>query len=198
LRSNSGARSRASAKYIRQRPAQDRQAHIAAHPQEQPGLFYLGVALPVGKMSCLQMRALASIGRDIGDGDIRLTVWQNLLISGIPEGRLDHAKAAVEQARLDWRASSIRAGLVACTGSRGCRFSTADTKTRAEEIASSCEPRYARSAGQYPFDRLSSFLRAALHRRHRAPRGAGWRQRGRRYGGWLSHCCRRRLWCQGS
>jgi ferredoxin-nitrite reductase len=128
-------------KYIRPRPAQDRQAHIGAHPQKQPGLFYLGVVLPVGKMSCAQMRALASMARDFGDGDIRLTVWQNLLISGIPEARLADAKAAVEEAGLDWRASSIRAGLIACTGSRGCRFSAADTKTHAEDIAKWCEAR---------------------------------------------------------
>ncbi|HEY4846234.1 MAG TPA: NirA family protein, partial [Methylocella sp.] len=128
-------------KHIRPRPAQDRQAHIGAHPQKQPGLFYLGVVLPVGKMSCTQIRALAEIARDHGDGDIRLTVWQNLLISGISEGRLKRAKAAVEKAGLEWRASSIRAGLIACTGSRGCRFSAADTKTHAEEIADWCEAR---------------------------------------------------------
>jgi ferredoxin-nitrite reductase len=132
---------RVDTKHIRSRPAQDRQAHIGAHPQRQPGLFYLGVVLPVGKMSCSQMRALAAIAREIGDGDIRLTVWQNLLISGIPEARLDDAKKALEKAGLDWRASSIRGGLIACTGSRGCRFSAADTKTHAEEIASWCEAR---------------------------------------------------------
>ena len=128
-------------KHIRPRPAQDRQAHIGAHPQKQPGLFYLGVVLPVGKMSCTQIRALAEIARDHGDGDIRLTVWQNLLISGISEGRLKRAKAAVEKAGLEWRASSIRAGLIACTGSRGCRFSAADTKTHAEAIADWCGAR---------------------------------------------------------
>jgi len=129
------------AKHIRPRPAHDRQAHIGAHPQKQPGLFYLGVVLPVGKMSCAQIRALAAIARDLGDGDIRLTVWQNLLISGISEGRLKRAKAAVEKAGLEWRASSIRAGLIACTGSTGCRFSAADTKTHAEAIADWCEAR---------------------------------------------------------
>ena len=92
---------RVDAKHIRPRPAQDRQAHIGAHPQKQPGLFYLGVVLPVGKMSCAQIRAFAVIARDLGDGDIRLTVWQNLLISGISEGRLQRAKAAVEEAGLE-------------------------------------------------------------------------------------------------
>ncbi|HEY8008041.1 MAG TPA: NirA family protein [Methylocella sp.] len=132
---------RVDAKHIKPRPAHDRQAHIGVHPQKQPGLFYLGIVLPVGKLSCAQMRALASIAHDFGDGELRLTVWQNLLISGIPEARLDDAKAAVELAGLDWRASSIRAGLVACTGSRGCKFSAADTKTHAEDIAAWCEAR---------------------------------------------------------
>ncbi len=54
---------------------------------------------------------------------------------------MDEAKKAVEKAGLEWRASSIRAGLIACTGSRGCKFSAADTKTHAEDIADWCEAR---------------------------------------------------------
>jgi ferredoxin-nitrite reductase len=111
------------------------------HPQKHQVFSTSGVVLPVGKMSCSQMRALAAIARGFGDGNIRLTVWQNLLISGIPEARLGDAKKALENAGLDWRASSIRAGLVAFTDSRGCRFSAADTKTHAEEIANWCEAR---------------------------------------------------------
>jgi len=38
-------------------------------------------------------------------------------------------------------ATSIRAGLVACTGSTGCRFAAAHTKEQAEEIAAWCEAR---------------------------------------------------------
>jgi len=134
---------RIDAKCILARPAQDRQAHIGAHRQKQAGLFYLGVVLPVGRMESAQMRALSAIAEHYGDGDLRLTVWQNLLISGISEARLEAAQAEVEKAGLDWRASSIRAGLVACTGSRGCRFSASDTKAHAEQIANWCEPRVA-------------------------------------------------------
>jgi ferredoxin-nitrite reductase len=38
-------------------------------------------------------------------------------------------------------ASSIRAGLIACTGNVGCRFAASDTKRHAEEIARWCEAR---------------------------------------------------------
>jgi ferredoxin-nitrite reductase len=123
------------------RPAQNRQAHIGVHAQKQRGIFYLGVALPVGKMTADQMRALAAIARDCGDGDIRLTVWQNLLISGITADKLGEAKTRVEAAGLGWAVSSIRAGLVACTGSTGCRFAASDTKGHAEVIARWCEAR---------------------------------------------------------
>ena len=38
-------------------------------------------------------------------------------------------------------ATWIRAGLVACTGNVGCRFSASDTKRHAEDIAQWCESR---------------------------------------------------------
>jgi ferredoxin-nitrite reductase len=123
------------------RPAFDRLAHIGAHPQKQDGLNWLGVVLPVGKMTATQMRGLAKVAQDLGDGDIRLTVWQNLLISGVPTDKVALAEAAVAALGLSTKATSIRAGLVACTGSRGCRFAASDTKGHAETIAEWCEAR---------------------------------------------------------
>ena len=133
--------SRVDEAFVAPRPMQSRQAHVGVHRQRQDGLFYLGVVLPVGKLTSAQMRELAAIARSCGDGDIRLTVWQNLLLSGIAEDRLQEAQERIEKAGLDWKASSIRAGLVACTGSRGCRFAGADTKGHAEDIARWCESR---------------------------------------------------------
>src|SRR3954468_12918443 len=123
------------------RPVFDRSAHIGAHQQKQTGLHWLGVVLPIGKLTAAQMYGIAAVAQQMGDGDIRLTVWQNLLISGIPTGRLQAAEAAIEKLGLTTRANSIRAGLVACTGNAGCRFAASDTKRHAEEIARWCEER---------------------------------------------------------
>jgi ferredoxin-nitrite reductase len=87
------------------------------------------------------MRGLAGIAHARGDGDIRLTVWQNLLISGVPTAKIDIALRDIEALGLTASASSIRAGLVACTGNVGCRFAASDTKRHAEEIARWCEAR---------------------------------------------------------
>jgi ferredoxin-nitrite reductase len=123
------------------RPAFDRAAHVGIHQQKQAGLHWAGVVLPVGKLTATQMRGLAEIARSLGDGDLRLTVWQNLLLSGIPSDRIDGAVDAIEGLGLSTSASSIRAGLVACTGNVGCRFSASDTKKHAEDIAHWCEAR---------------------------------------------------------
>jgi ferredoxin-nitrite reductase len=111
------------------------------HAQKQDGLHWLGVVLPVGKMTAAQMSGVAAIAREMGGGDLRLTVWQNLLISGVPTSKLALAEAAIVELGLSIKASSIRAGLVACTGNTGCRFSASDTKRHAEEIARWCEER---------------------------------------------------------
>ena len=123
------------------RPAFDRAAHIGVHAQKQRGLNWIGVVLPVGRMTAAQMRGLAEVARDLGDGDIRLTVWQNLLISGVPTDQVAAAQAKIAALGLSTSTNSIRAGLVACTGNVGCKFAASDTKRHAEEIARWCETR---------------------------------------------------------
>lgn len=132
---------RAPAEAITPRPPFDRMAHIGVHRQKQEGLNWIGVSVPVGKITCDQMRGLARISQDLGDGEIRLTVWQNLLISGVRDDNVALASAAIERLGLATKASEIRAGLIACTGNAGCKFAASNTKLHAAEIADWCEPR---------------------------------------------------------
>jgi ferredoxin-nitrite reductase len=132
---------RAPEEAIAPRPAFDRMAHIGVHGQKQDGLNWIGVVLPVGKLTGDQMRGLAKIAQDLGDGDVRLTVWQNLLISGVRDDNVALATAAIEKLGLSITASQIRAGLVACTGNSGCKFAASNTKLHAANIADWCEPR---------------------------------------------------------
>src|SRR5580658_3085664 len=125
------------------RPVFDRTAHLGVHPQKQDGLNWIGIVVPVGYLSVAQMRGLADIARDLGDGDLRLTVWQNLLISGVAIANVAAAKARIEALGLAIETNPIRAGLVACTGNTGCKFAASDTKRHAEEIARWCETRVA-------------------------------------------------------
>ncbi|MGQ3284540.1 NirA family protein [Bosea sp. (in: a-proteobacteria)] len=127
--------------FVAPRPIYDRLAHIGVHRQRQPGLNWVGVALPVGKLTVAQMRVIAALAQQCGDGDIRLTVWQNLLISGVPDARVEDVLAHLQAAGLSAETSILRAGLIACTGATGCKFAGAYTKEDALAIAAHCEPR---------------------------------------------------------
>jgi ferredoxin-nitrite reductase len=123
------------------RPPFSRTAHIGIQAQKQDGLHWIGVVVPVGYLSVAQMRELAEIAREFGDGDIRLTVWQNLLLSGVATDNLEAACQRVKALGLAVEANALRSGLVACTGNTGCKFAASNTKRHAEEIASWCETR---------------------------------------------------------
>jgi len=105
------------------------------------GLNWIGVALPLGKVTCEQMRGLAKIAADLGDGEIRLTVWQNLLISGVSDANVELATKAIEATGLAVKTSQVRAGLIACTGNAGCKFAASDTKAHAAAIGDWCDGR---------------------------------------------------------
>jgi ferredoxin-nitrite reductase len=130
---------RAPQEAIVERPRQDRLAHIGVHPQRQTGLNWIGVALKLGRLEPAQARGLANIAHIYGDGSVRLTVWQNLLLTGVPDAVVAEVVARIDALGLSTKASPIRAGLVACTGNFGCRFAAADTKRHADEIATYCE-----------------------------------------------------------
>jgi ferredoxin-nitrite reductase len=117
------------------RGAIDQYAHIGFHPQRQAGLFYVGVAMLVGRMSVHQMQRLAAIARTYGDGTIRLSIWQNVILTGIPAAHIEAVKHALRQIDYDYDTTRVISGLVACTGNTGCKLSQTDTKGQAAAIA---------------------------------------------------------------
>ncbi len=123
------------------RPQTQKHGHLGVHAQRQDGLFYIGVLLPVGRIQNEQAVGLADIADKYGSGTIRLTVWQNLLISDVREENVDRVLEAVKQLGLAAEASSIRGALVACTGNQGCKFANTNTKGHALQIADSLEAR---------------------------------------------------------
>lgn len=113
----------------------DRAGHIGVHAQAQSGLNYIGAVVPVGMLTAEQARAVAEIADRFGNGEIRLTVWQNLLVPNIADEEVHAACAALRAAGLEYQAGTVISGTVACTGNRGCRYAATDTKAHALELA---------------------------------------------------------------
>jgi ferredoxin-nitrite reductase len=128
---------------VKDRPRPNRMAHIGVHRQKQPGESWIGVVLKSGRLSAEQMEGIARVSRDYGDGDIRLTVWQNLILSGVTDEKLESALSAIDALGLATTATPLRAGLVSCTGNKGCKFAASDTKGTAEAIAAHVEAKVA-------------------------------------------------------
>jgi ferredoxin-nitrite reductase len=113
----------------------DQRGHLGAHPQKQPGLSFIGVAVPVGRLSVAQMRSIADIADSFGSGEIRLTVWQNLILPNIPNEKIEAVRHALAAAGLSDSAATFAAAAIACTGNKGCRFAATDTKSHALQLA---------------------------------------------------------------
>ncbi|MBB5338192.1 NirA family protein [Tunturiibacter gelidoferens] len=120
----------------------DRAGHIGIHPQSRSGLHYIGLSIPVGRLPVAQMYAIADIADRFGSGEVRLTVWQNLLIPNIPTPHLAAAQQALTNASLTYSAGTVLSGTIACTGNQGCRFAASDTKTHAVTLANLLDERF--------------------------------------------------------
>jgi ferredoxin-nitrite reductase len=105
-------------------------------------LHYIGISVPVGRLPAQQMHALAEIADRFGSSELRLTVWQNLIIPNISTDSLNAAMAAIHAAGLDFVAGTVLSGTVACTGNRGCRYAASDTKAHAVELANLLDSRF--------------------------------------------------------
>lgn len=114
---------------------------VGAYPQKQDGLHWLGVYVPVGILQTDEARAIARIAEEFGNGELRLTIFQNLLIPNIPTEKLEAAKAALREAGLGYEASYLRGGAAACTGNRYCKFASSDTKGHTLELIDHLESR---------------------------------------------------------
>ncbi|MCC5635971.1 precorrin-3B synthase [Nostoc sp. CHAB 5844] len=115
--------------------------HIGIHPQRQQGLFYIGVILPLGRLESRQLRRLGDLAEKYGSGTIRLTPWQNLLITDIPHEWVVEVQNEIADLGLDSAVTNFQSALVACSGKRGCAASATDTKGDALALADYLETR---------------------------------------------------------
>jgi ferredoxin-nitrite reductase len=119
---------------------------LGVYRQSQRGLNSIGVGIPVGRMTPKQMHALADIATNYGKGEVRLTVWENLIIPHIPDAFVATARRSIERLGFATEAHNLTSGIVSCTGNKGCKYSSTDTKAHAVAL----EKRLAKIEGSSP------------------------------------------------
>ena len=109
--------------------------HVGVHRQKQPGLYYVGLSVTVGRMSGGQLVEAARLASAYGSGELRLATDQNLILPGVQGERLDDLLAEPLLAECSPSPGPFERGAVACTGSEFCRFAIIETKARTATLA---------------------------------------------------------------
>jgi len=109
----------------------EKRDHIGIYPQKQAGLSYAGLHVPVGRLYAHDLFELARLAEVYGDGELRLTLEQNVIIPNIPQARLDALMQETLLQRFSVQPSRLARSLVSCTGAQFCNFALIETKNRA-------------------------------------------------------------------
>lgn len=110
----------------------DKRDHIGVYAQKQPGLNYVGLHIPIGRLYASEMFELSRLAEVYGNSEIRLTVEQNLIIPNIPDSRLEaFLNEPLVQKRFTINPKPLQRALVSCTGAEFCNFAIIETKNRA-------------------------------------------------------------------
>ncbi|WP_434572647.1 precorrin-3B synthase [Pseudomonas sp. Z3-6] len=108
--------------------------HIGIHSQHDDRV-YVGAAAPLGRLDAVMLRGAAQLAREKGDGSLRFTPWQSLLVPNVCVEDAEEVLARLQTLGLLVSVDQPLAQLIACTGSSGCGKALADTKADARQLA---------------------------------------------------------------
>ena len=113
--------------------------HIGVFRQRQPGLNYVGLKTPVGRVTADQLDELARLADTYGKHELRFMPSQDVLLPHVPDARIGDLTQEPLLKELPYNPSEVRRGLVSCTGTDFCNLALIDTKTRAMGLAKDFE-----------------------------------------------------------
>ncbi|EKQ6382320.1 TPA: precorrin-3B synthase [Pseudomonas aeruginosa] len=116
-------------------------SHLGVQPQRQPGLVMVGAAAPLGRLDSACLEGLAELVERHGDGSLRLTPWQGVLLPNLAHAEADQALLGLRGLGLLTEPDAPLARLIACSGSSACARGLADTKGDALRLAERLGPR---------------------------------------------------------
>jgi sulfite reductase (ferredoxin) len=115
--------------------------HVGIHPQKSPDLCYAGATVLRGRLGPAQLRALADAADRHGDGQLRTTTMQNVVVVNVRRERVAALARDLAGAGLPTGGSPFRRGAVACTGTEFCKLALTETKDFARRLVEELELR---------------------------------------------------------
>ena len=115
--------------------------HIGITPQRQPGLSSVGASVLRGRLSGDQLQALADLSDKYGNGQLRATIMQNIILVNVPNRETAALVIELNSLGLHVDVSAFWRGAVACTGTEFCKLAIAETKGFSKWLVSELEDR---------------------------------------------------------
>jgi sulfite reductase (ferredoxin) len=122
-------------------PSDTYRDHTGIHRQKQAGLVFVGASVLRGRITPVQLRQAARLADQYGDGSLRFTAQQNVLLANIREEHAETVAAGLTAAGLPVEVSAFARGTVACTGSEFCKLALTETKGFARWLSSELDER---------------------------------------------------------
>lgn len=110
-----------------------RNFHVGVGKQKQEGFVYVCLPIEGGRVSGSQLRKLAELAKEL-DLSIRLSQRQNLILTHIPEEKLQEVLNKTRQMGFSIEKSLARSVSIACTSDPFCNYSVGSAKETLIEI----------------------------------------------------------------
>jgi ferredoxin-nitrite reductase len=104
------------------------ESFVGWFPQRHPGRWAVGIAVPMGRLTWQQFEGVAILSRDFGDGTLRTTPDQNLILPGVSGADRAALGTALAALGLAFEADSLTRQIIACTGKQFCSLALTEAK----------------------------------------------------------------------
>ncbi|MEX0991246.1 MAG: hypothetical protein WD004_03125 [Actinomycetota bacterium] len=106
--------------------------HLGVHAQPD-GRSWVGLCVPVGRMTAHELSEVAMLSRLYGDGYLRVTQRQNLVLTGVRDVESLLAEPLIRD-RFHADPDPFERGVIACTSAPFCKFALLDMKRTGREL----------------------------------------------------------------
>jgi sulfite reductase (NADPH) hemoprotein beta-component len=96
--------------------------------QRQDGYVVATITTPLGDLTGVQLRVLASLSRTFGDGTVRVSVHQNLIVRWVRAGELDSFYRYLSAAGLGLADADTVADVTSCPGAESCKLAVTQSR----------------------------------------------------------------------
>jgi ferredoxin-nitrite reductase len=121
--------------------------HLGITSQQQRLRVAAGLSVPMGRVDPGQLTEIARLAGEYGDGSVRFTTAQNVIIPNVAKERLEELQQEPLLEEFTTAPSPFVRGLVACVGTDFCNLAQIETKQRALELSQALEQRLSREHG---------------------------------------------------